>query len=473
MKKKITGILLLTAALSMTACKNAETTSVSSSDKETASESTAVKEPESEITTTPEAEYDSEMEFLKDATIEETVLYEENGIKITATGLTYNNSSAELDISIENGADENLNFVSGSAGYSCNSVNGYMIDSGYVNCDVAAGKTANESITIGYDELLLYGINELADIEIGFEISDDNYDSFYTGPKQILTSAAETYEYKDDGYRTAIRSDALMSKYNYKVLSFDDEVISEQDGVDVLSAGFIEQKGGNTALFLEVKNTGDQDVDVEIENIYVNGLGVCSPTWSSDEIYAGKTRVIPIQLDNIMDKNIYEAYGINEFGEVSFDFSIKNTDGNDIGTRTITINNSNATAGFDNSGHEVYNANDIRIIMKNLIEDESDYSDDINVLFIVENNSGSDIYAVYSHDTLSVNSVMMDAWGYSAIAKGNSSAALKFALTDSDLQEMGISSIDDIKEMELAISIKDSQYHEIDEPVISLSMEEN
>lgn len=29
---------------------------------------------------------------------------------------------------------------SGSLGYSCNSVNGYMVNDGYLNCDVANGK---------------------------------------------------------------------------------------------------------------------------------------------------------------------------------------------------------------------------------------------------------------------------------------------------------------------------------------------
>ena len=473
--------------LGITACGSKESVNESKTEVTRATSDSSVDSSEKNVKVTPKAQdttkateqkknkaSDSETEFLKDATIEETVLYEENGVKITATGLTYNSSSVEIDITIENGTDKNLSFISNSLGYACNSVNGYMIDDGYVNCAVSAGKTAKESVQIGYDELLMYGINELADIEIGFDISDDDYNSIYTGARQLLTSAAETYEYKEDGYRTAIRSDAIMSKYNYTIPYFNDEIMSEQDGVDVLSAGLIEQENGETALFLEVKNTSDQAVYATTGDICVNGLGVYGATWSSDMINAGKTRIITVKLNNIMSKNIYEAYGINEYGEVSLELALEDSDGNEIGTpANITVRNPNVGAEFDANGQEVYNANNIRIIMKKLVEDEADYSDDINVLFIVENNNEYEVWIDYSHDSLSINNVMFDAWGDFADMKGNSRATLQLVLPDSDLQEQGISSVDDINEMEMAFSIRDSQYNDIDEPVISISMEEN
>ena len=46
-------------------------------------------------------------------------------------------------------------------GYSCNSVNGFMVDDGYLNCDVANGKKANDTISFSYDELMLYALAKL------------------------------------------------------------------------------------------------------------------------------------------------------------------------------------------------------------------------------------------------------------------------------------------------------------------------
>lgn len=479
MKRAMALTLAGVMCIGITACGTNESTAESKtevtsvvSDSSEKSDNTAQKAQSTDKSTEVKknSTSDTSSEFSKDAAIDETVLYDENGIKITATDLIYNSSSAELKLTIENGTDKNLSFVSNSA----NSVNGYMIDDGYVSCDVSAGKTANESVKIGYDELLLYGINELADIEISFKISDDDYNSTYTGARQILTSAAEDYEYKDDGYRTAIRSDELMNKYNYKILCFDDEAISGQDGLEVLSAGLIEQKDKETALFLEVKNTSDQAVYAATKDIYINGLEVCGSTWSSDMINAGKTRIITVELDNIMDKNIYEAYGINEFGEISLALGLKDTDGNDIGTPVnLTVSNPNVKAEFDGSGQEVYNANNIRIIMKKIVEDEADYSDNINVLFIVENNNDYEVSVDYSYGTLSINNIMTDALGYSANVKGNSDSALELILMDSDLEKLGITSADDINEMEMTFSIRDSEYNDIDEPVVNISMEEN
>ena len=58
----------------------------------------------------------------------------DSGIKIfTATELSYTDYSAELNLLIENNSDKNLSFISGSMGYSCNAVNGYMVNDGYLN----------------------------------------------------------------------------------------------------------------------------------------------------------------------------------------------------------------------------------------------------------------------------------------------------------------------------------------------------
>ena len=68
--------------------------------------------------------------FNVDATLEETVMVDEGGVKITATGLTYTDYSVDLDLTIENNSGKTLSFVSGSLGYSCNSINGYMVNDG-------------------------------------------------------------------------------------------------------------------------------------------------------------------------------------------------------------------------------------------------------------------------------------------------------------------------------------------------------
>lgn len=64
------------------------------------------------------------------ATLEETVLVDEDNVKITATGLKYTAYEVKVSLTIENNTDKSLSFRSGTMGYSCNSVNGYMVDAG-------------------------------------------------------------------------------------------------------------------------------------------------------------------------------------------------------------------------------------------------------------------------------------------------------------------------------------------------------
>ena len=45
------------------------------------------------------------------ATIQETVLYEENGVKITATGLECSLSQVALDLTIENNSSQDLSLL--------------------------------------------------------------------------------------------------------------------------------------------------------------------------------------------------------------------------------------------------------------------------------------------------------------------------------------------------------------------------
>ena len=121
---------------------------------------------------TPKPPDESQGLFNVNATLNETVLVDDGGVKITATGLTYTAYSADLALTIENNSGKDLSFVSGSMGYSCNSINGYMVNDGYLNCDVANGKKANDTISFSYDALMLYGINEIADMEIGFSMTE-------------------------------------------------------------------------------------------------------------------------------------------------------------------------------------------------------------------------------------------------------------------------------------------------------------
>lgn len=429
------------------------------------SEDSAVSEP----TTSQEPTNETLGSFNKSATLEETVMYDENNVKITATGLEYDDYSVSLELLIENNSDKDLSFISGSLGYSCNSVNGYMFDDGYLNCDVAAGKKANDTIEFDYDGLMLYGIDEIADIEIGFEISDDDYNDIYSGPRQVKTSAYDSYDYTQNHYQATITSQAAMNTYNIEMIHFSDDLLYEENGVKIISSSVMTNKSGDTMLLLELENTTNEMVYITASNIALNGLIVSSSIWSTDALNPGKHGIIDVDISSVLDTEYWDAYGIEEIGSVSLSVRQRDSEGNDIVNAIpieIVIPEANAT--FDSTGKEIYNKDGFKITAKTVVEDPSEYSGAMQCLLLAENSSGKTLTVDIVYDSLSINGYMADYSFYSKEIANGESAALKIELWESSLEDNNITSTSDINEIELSFELREG-YNTYDQPTICIS----
>lgn len=407
--------------------------------------------------------------FDRSATLEETVMWDSDGVKITATGLSYSNYSVDLGLQIENNTEENLSFISNSLGYSCNAINGYMVDGGYLNCDVSAGKIANNTISFGIDELLMYGISGIASIEIGFDIEDSDNNDIYTGPLSVATSLDASYDYDADTYAEAIVSDAVSCVYGYSVESYEQTEIYNQNDIRIISECLIRNEDGEYVLLLEAESNANDLVYVTTSNIVANGLVLYDYNWSSDSINPGNRRVIGLELSSMLEKEYLDMLGLTEIGELTFSVSIKDMDYNKISApRPISITLSENTLTIDDRGDEVYNANGIRVISKGLVPDSSNYSEDIHLLLLVKNGYSEDIQIDDVYDSLSVNNYMTDYYCTGAdIGMGNW-ALVDIEIDEDSLSDNGITDIADIFHVELSLEIRISDYDDIDSPVISV-----
>jgi len=436
------------------------------------------KEPEV-VDNTTENETDLDVEevleklgaFNTSATLEETVMYDANNVKITATGLTYNSWSVELELLIENNSEKDLSFISGSMGYCCNSVNGYMWSDSYMNCDVSAGKKANDSIRFDFDGLMLYGINEIADIEIGFDISDDDYNDIYTGPCQVKTSAYEGHDYTADCYGDGINGRATMHMYEYDMVHFARDVQYEDNGISLASYGLMRNRDSEVMLLLEVLNSSETQVQLSTSDITLNGLAVYSGTWSTDTINPGKRAIVDVNLSSALDAEYWEAYGLKEIGAVALNLSQKDMDWETVAEeKRVKMVMPGVDAAVDTTGTEIYNDNGLRIIAKTIMEDPSEYSEDIHVLLMAENTSGSTLSVDDVYDSLSVNGFMSDyIFPRSEIMDGEC-AVMEIELYESALEENKITGVADIKEIEFSIEIKEGR-NKVAEPKITIMYE--
>ena len=236
-----------------------------------------------------------------EVTIHETVLVDEVGIKITATGLESDAIfGSELKLLIENNSGKDLTFQCRNA-----SINGYMVGT-VMSVNVANGKKANDSLTFMEADLEACKIDAIADMEIAFHIFDtSNWKTYLdTSAIQVKTSIADTYPYRYD--------DSGNLAY-------------EGNGVKIVVKGLSEEScilGPSIVVYIE--NTSGQNLTVQTRNVSINGFMV-NATFSC-EIAAGKRAVDAITfLESDLEKNGITAITDVELSFHIFDFETWNT----------------------------------------------------------------------------------------------------------------------------------------------------
>lgn len=264
---------------------------------DTKTEQSETKDDTSKETSTPEV-----------ATIENQEIFNQNGIIISTNG--YNPSSTsdpEIKLIIENNSTQNVTIQTRNS-----SVNGYMIDF-QISCEVAAGKKANDTISISRSELDASGVKAIADIEFNFHIFDtDTWDAILDSEVISLnTSISDTHVQEYDSTGTVLFEDS-----NVRIIS--KELVADNYDTDAI---------------LYIENNSDQYITIQARDTSINGFMVDS-TMSTD-IAPGKKAVTDMSFSN----TDLEENAISSVDSIETSFTIFNTDNFDtiVDTPAITI----------------------------------------------------------------------------------------------------------------------------------------
>ncbi len=278
-------------------------------------------------------------EFNKKATIEETVVYNDNNVKITAGELTFDDYNANLEVIIDNNTGKEMSFICGSMGYDVNSVNGYMADDGYINCDVATGESVSETLSFSIEALKAYGITEVSDIEFGFLVqnTEDATDWFRTGAVAVKTSLAEKHDYSENTYQKILKNGAFENEFECESVSFSDEDSYSQNGIVVSSAAVMTNSDGAPILMLEIVNGTKDLVKFSILELKLNDKMVYDGYWSGALIGANKTYVESSSLVTAVKRYDGDKSEVSKVKKVSFTLDISKFEGADIDSTTVTI----------------------------------------------------------------------------------------------------------------------------------------
>lgn len=475
MKKWIAWLLCLAVLFSLTACsgKQEDTGDDESQTEAQAQEAEPVKaEPEIEKAAEPEAEEQKAGEqpqepepeeqpkkekpaipdgefppFDESATIEETVLVDQDQVRITATELVYSGYDVKVKLTIENNTNKTLTFYSNTYALSCNSINGCMINDGYLSSEVGAGKKSVETVGFGVSSLQLYGINVIADIELGIYAQDEEYTKTFYEITPIYTSAADTYEYRESAYRDAITSDGAMSEFGYTIPAFTTETGYDQENVKIESLTVAEKEDGKQIAFLEAVNHGQEPVNVVINAVSINGLALHSSEIAACTVMPGKRGIVTLSLESALERRYWEAYGLSEPGNLTLDVILRDMDDEQIGkTKAVTVVSGDAS--FDRSGTELYNQGGLCVISKGMYGPDSKYDSAVYWCLLVENGSNKELDADFGYESLSVNDFMMPGYADTISLGAGESGVLIVRIPDSGLTDAGIADLEAITKIE-------------------------
>ena len=301
MKKLISVLLVLTLfasfALGSGEKKKDETKQIVDNNTSNGVESNATEVSEESTTAEPEKH--------GLPTIEQGVVYNDNGVVITAVEYTEDWGMEGIKFLIENNSDKSI-----TVGTNAVIVNGYMISDLFV-AEVAAGMKTNETLDLLTSQLNAAGITTVGQVEIYFHL----YDS-------------ETWKKIADSDCVLIKT----SEYDNMDTEADTSgnVLYEEGGIKIIGKYVDENSFWGKSIVLYIENNTDKNMIIQAEDVSINGFTVTS--LFSCTVYANRKAYDDITLlSSDLEKN-----GITSVDEVSLKFEIMDENySNKTTTKTI------------------------------------------------------------------------------------------------------------------------------------------
>lgn len=212
------------------------------------------------------------------ATVEGAVLYDDNGIKVTWTGMDENSSCKNIKLHVENNTDKTVAFLG-----EIFVVNGITME-GVMYIDLEPGEAVDDIASLYQESLKEAGIEQIATVTcVDSRVLDLNsYETVCELPFAIATSIA-------DGY----------------VQQIDDsgEVIYQGSGVTLIAKSLSYGSMG-TRMVVLVKNETGEDITITIEDVVIDDVTV--DAWMFDTVLAGSVSfcALTVYSSDLKDNNI-------------------------------------------------------------------------------------------------------------------------------------------------------------------------
>ena len=273
--KIVVGLLAFTVLFSVTACGSKKS-----------EENTKKSEPK--VTTKKSSKN------LVQAKIDETVILDKKGLKVTAKSISYDKYETTIKLLIENNSDKDLTVQ--TEGFS---INGIMI-SDYFSASVASGKKANDEISFYTEDLAKANIKGIKDIEftlLAFETS--SFDDYLEEKGVKLETDIKDY----------------TQEYNKK-----GKVIFDDKDIKIYYLNTEKNEFGDTVFNIYVENNSNKNIGLILDDESVNGYMV--DAYLSANLNPGKKIYTEIEFD----KDDFKENNIKDIETFEFKLSVLTDD---------------------------------------------------------------------------------------------------------------------------------------------------
>ena len=396
------------------------------------------------------------------------LIINENGLNITVTDIAYKKDGLKVKLSISNSGKDDLFISSGTNGFNCNSVNGYMNNEGYLNTTVKAGSRKNAVLSFSRERLEMYGIKEVKQLQLGICVQNlDTRESTYFSPIKINVNEDAVIELKDT-YSSYIQKSDELDYYEEKEMLNCGNVV-------VKSVAFISDKEGENKVLIEVVNNSSDIAYGSMSDITISSLMLPNNNGRENRINPNTTRIFEYNLSDDMEIPKSKLIGIDKIGEFKCNFSLKVGDKSE--QTTINVVNPDVDNSMYKDGDELYNEKGIRIISKGICNDYVGNNDYGHILLLVENNTEDKIgitnkkfYMDFNNDNGGSHELELPKYWISA---GNSMLIdIEFCirwLEGTNEESVGyIENVEDVENVKIELRIFDKDNNVIAEPAIKI-----
>ncbi len=295
MKKTLVFLLMTACIVSLAACGSDSTDQTDAVSEESGTGDAAADA----VSARQEDSIKTSDTVFTEATVEDTELYNANGITVTATEFDANASyGPEIGIRVQNESDRTVEISAGDV-----SVNGYMLDPGLLYIVAMPGQTIEDVLTLYNFVLDSCGIDTVAEVALSIIVTDD-----------------ETLEEIDVGDRVTLTTSAAEDFT--QAVDDSGDVIYDEDGIRVVNQGLQQDDIWDGDLVLYFENNTDRYLAVSGEDVVINGQDEEDTSFWAD--LKPDTRTVSGMY--LLDLDDQDINSIDDVEEISFHLLIVDQD---------------------------------------------------------------------------------------------------------------------------------------------------